>query len=179
MQVPDEAPPTPNDGDADSESASEAAFLVEVAEMFARGNVDGSKLWTLFDTAEMYFEKPDYLGAPILDSGANLVTPVFSSLDRLTAFVQERSGADVEAFDWVRVTGAGLFALPIRARLLAIDPSAEPTVIIDLAARLPHPSPRNGAPTLAINLERDGQGVISGGMPGASADSREANDAGV
>jgi hypothetical protein len=166
--VPEKAPSAPSDANADSERASEAAFLVEVAEMFARGNVDASTLWMLFDTAEMYMEKPNYLGAPILDTGASLMTPAFSSLDLLTAFVRERSDVDVDGFDWVRVTGAGLFALPIRARLLAVNPSEEATVVIDLAARVPHPLPRNSAPTLAVNLERDAEGKISGGVPGTS-----------
>jgi hypothetical protein len=79
--------------------------------------------------------------------------------------VSARSDADVEGFDWVRVTGAGLFALPVRARLLVVDPSEEPTVVIDLGARVPHPVPRNGAPTIAINLQRDAEGNVSGGLP--------------
>lgn len=165
MLVPDQAPLAGSEESDPSGSLSEEAFLVEVARMFARGNVERSKLWTLFDTAELYMEKPEYLGAPVLDTGASLVTPVFSSLDRLTAFVSARSDADAEGFDWVRVTGAGLFALPVRARLLAIDPSEQPTVVIDLGARVPHPLPRNGAPTLAINLQRDADGNVSGGLP--------------
>ncbi len=131
--------------------------------MFARGNVEGHTLWALFDTAEMYLQKPGYLGAPILDTGRILVTPVFSTLELLMRFSFARRSEHDTALEWVRLTGAGIFALPTRARFLAIDPGSQSTVIIDLGSRVPRPLSANRTPPFGIDLQRNADGTISSG----------------
>ena len=148
-------------------SAAEVSLLAEFATLWSRGLADTGKLWRLFDQSEMFLYRPDYFGAPVFKVSERLVTPVFSTLDRLTAFVNEsgelgtNSGAD--GFDWVCLTGEQFFGLPVRARTLAIDFGFEGAALVDLASR-PDPTPlAGGAPPVAINLELGPDGTMLGG----------------
>ncbi|WP_157002696.1 hypothetical protein [Agromyces laixinhei] len=142
-------------------------MLLEFAGLWSRGLADTRKLWQLFDVCEMHLYRPDYFGAPVFRTGAGLITPVFSTVERLTTFVTTTpelgpaSGAS--GFDLVRLTGAQLFGLPVRARLLAIDPGSDHGLIVDLATRADPPRPANGAPPIAINLELSDDGKVIGG----------------
>ncbi len=149
-------------------------MLLEFAGLWSRGLADVGKLWQLFDVCEMHMLRPDYFGAPVFRTEAGLITPVFSTLELLTEFVAASPELGPESgagdFDWVRLTGAKLFGLPVRARLLSIDPGSEHGVVVDLAAR-DDPRPlANGAPPLAIDLEMSRDGRVIGGR-------RETSDA--
>ncbi|QIK62550.1 hypothetical protein G7068_04505 [Leucobacter viscericola] len=136
---------------------TERPLLVEFAELWSRGLADEEKLWQLFDVCEMYMYRPDYFGAPVFQNENVLMTPVFSTEDLLGEFVAASPALGVESgaegFDWVRITGAQLFGLPIRARYLGIDLGLEHGVVLDLAARQDPPPLANNAPPFGINLE--------------------------
>jgi hypothetical protein len=148
---------------------AETSLLLEFTELWSRGLADTNKLWQLFDVCEMYMYRPDYFGAPVYRHADTLMTPVFSALDQLTAFVAAsptlgaESGAD--GFDWVRVSGAQLFGLPVRARYLWIDPGTPQATVVDLASRVSVPPLANGAPPVAVNLEIDADGNTRSGLP--------------
>lgn len=143
-------------------------LLIEFAVLWSRGFADEDKLWALFDRCEMYLPRPDYFGAPVFRTPAGLVTPVFSTLDQLTEFATASPelgpGSGAAGVDWVRLTGEKMFGLPVRARLLAIDPGTDHGTVIDLAARPNPPAWANGAPPFAINLELSPNGVIVGAV---------------
>lgn len=151
----------------DGSPSGETPVLLEFAEFWSRGLADARKLWSLFDLCEMYLHRPDYFGAPVFRSELGLITPVFSTLEQLTVLMASSPelgpGSGASDFDWVRLTGAQLFRLPVRARLLAIDPGSKHGVIVDLATRVDPPGPAHGAPPIAINLEMSDDGKIIGG----------------
>ncbi|WP_427868845.1 hypothetical protein [Leucobacter luti] len=147
-------------------------LLTELARLWGRGLADERKLWQLFDACEMFMYRPDYFGAPVFDVEGTLVTPVFSRVELLTEFVTAsplgpEHGAD--GFDWVRITGAQLFGLPVRARYLAIDPGQEHTALIDLASREDPPPLAGGAAPVAVNLESTQDGIIVAGYESLAA----------
>ena len=143
-------------------------LLLEFAELWRRGLADERKLWQLFDVAEMYLQRPDYFGAPVFNTGALLVTPVFSSSERLARFVLESGQVDAASLDdvcdWVRLSGEKFFGLPVRARYLVIDPGSDVSTTVDLRAREGAPSLANGAPPIAIHLELQPDGSVGNGM---------------
>lgn len=138
---------------------------MEFATLWGRGLADTSKLWQLFDVSEMYLFRPDYFGAPVFQTRGQLVTPVFSTVEKLTEFVEASAEAGPESgadgFDWVRLTGTKLFGLPVRARWLSIDPGSKHEVLVDLASREDSPPIANGAPPIAINLQINADGKIT------------------
>ena len=155
-----------NDSAGEGVGVPERPLLLEFAELWSRGLADERKLWQLFDVCEMYLYRPDYFGAPIFKTAGRLVTPVFSSEELLTRFMMVSplgpdSGED--GFDWVRLSGAKLFGLPVRARHLVIDPEQEHFTMIDLASREDPPPLADGAPPFAINLQATPDGKVTGG----------------
>ena len=123
----------------DTCSAQVAAFLVEFGQLWSRGLVDPGRLWDLFDISEMFMCRPGYFGAPLFGVSGRLVSPVFSTEIGLAEFmmgsaaVGPESGAD--GYDWVCLTGAQFFQLPVRARYLAIDPGSSHEATVDLSQR--------------------------------------------
>ncbi|PPH25322.1 hypothetical protein [Rathayibacter toxicus] len=160
------------------ETHSERPLLTEFAELWGRGLADEEKLWQLFDLSEMYLHRPGYFGAPVFNTGGQLVTPVFSTPERLAFFMAQTGQIDLQnvddGYDWVRVTGVTFFGLPIRARYLSIDPGTEGGVLVDLRSRSVPPQIANDAPPIAINLELLPDGTISGGpvAPGVGDDGK-------
>ncbi|NYJ21050.1 hypothetical protein [Glaciibacter psychrotolerans] len=131
---------------------------------------DVDKLWKIFDLCEMYLLQPDYFGAPVYRVNEQLVTPVFSSDALLTRFIEESAlgpDRDTDGFDWMRLTGAKIFGLPVRARFLVIDPGSPHSATVDLASREDPPPLAGGAPPIAINLQIDEDGRTIGGPPQA------------
>ena len=147
------------------DTAPERPLLVEFAELWNRGLADERKLWELFDVSEMYLYKPDYFGAPVFTFEGQLVSPVFSTQQRLAEFLVDsetlHSGNVEGGYDWVLLTGAGLFGLPLRARWLMIDPGAGHQASVDLSSRADSPSLADGAPPFAIDLELGADGMIT------------------
>ena len=147
------------------DTATERPLLVEFAELWNRGLADERKLWELFDVSEMYLYKPDYFGAPVFTFDGQLVSPVFSTPQRLAEFLVDsetlHSGNVEGGYDWVLLTGAGLFGLPLRARWLMIDPGARHQASVDLADRADPPALADGAPPFAIDLELGADGMIT------------------
>ena len=168
MASPDAAVPSAS-GEADESvpDGSQTPLLTEFAELWRRGLADVRKLWQLFDACEMYLQRPDYFGAPIFNTGGQLVTPVFSSQKQLAVFMAETEQIDLEnaedSYEWVRLSGEKVFGLPVRARYLYIDPGTAFGTIVDLRSREHPPAIANGAPPIAINLELLPDGSIGGG----------------
>ena len=146
-------------------SVAPAPLLVEFGDLWGRGLTDPQKLWELFDRCEMYMYRPEaYFGAPVFGIDRKLITPVFSSEQRLTEFIAALpdigAGSGRAGFDWVAVSGAQLFSLPVRARWLAIDPVQPPLALVDLSGRDPQPPLAGGAPPAFINLEVGANGQV-------------------
>ena len=148
-----------------TDTAPVRPLLVEFAELWKRGRADERKLWQLFDLSEMYLYKPDYFGAPIFTFEGQLVSPAFSTQQRLAEFLVESEtlhpGNVEDGYDWVLLTGVQLFALPLRARWLMIDPGAGHQASVDLSSRADSPSLADGAPPFAIDLELGADGMIT------------------
>lgn len=148
-------------------------LLAEFAELWGRGLADVGALWSLFDRCELYMNRPEYFGAPVFDTGGTLVSPVFSTPERLAQFMTESGQIDLDddedGYDWVRLTGVKFFGLPVRARYLSIDPGTDAGVLVDLGSRDSPPPIANGAPPIAINLEFLPDGGIGGGLTDAGA----------
>lgn len=140
-----------------AEDDGPAALFGEFAELWSRGLADEAKLWKLFDVCEMYMQRPNYYGAPVFLVSDQYVTPVFTSEARLAEFMVASGIIDPEdsnlAYDWVRVTGAHFFSLPVRARHLVIDPSGTDGVVVDLASRDNPPPIPDGMIHAMVNLE--------------------------
>ena len=150
------------------DTATERPLLVEFAELWNRGLADERKLWELFDVSEMYLYKPDYFGAQIFEARGQLFSPVFSSLELLTEFVHSTPfGPDGghDGFSWVRIRGAAFLGLPVRARLLVIDPGQEHAVTVDLASRADAPPLTGELPPVAIHVHVTADGAIKTGLP--------------
>lgn len=136
---------------------TEPPLLVEFARLWRRGLADEAKLWELFDLSELYLQRPEYFGAPLFKAEGQLVTPVFSTLDRLTEFVRLQpalgpaSGA--LGFDWARMSGRRLLELPVRARLLLIDPGHSHAAEVDLAQRRDPSELAGRSISIAVDLE--------------------------
>ena len=160
-----------------STDPDEVSLLLEFAALWRRGLADERKLWQLFDVAEMYLQRPDYFGAPVLNTGNDVVSPVFSSQERLGLFLAETGLIDIEnpddGYDWARLTGSKFFGLPVRARHLLIDPGTENETSVDLSLRSDPPPLANNAPTFAVNLELQADGSIVGGLPSPELPDRE------
>ena len=142
-------------------------LLTEFAVLWNRGLADEAKLWRLFDLCELFLQRPPHFGAPVFRTEDQLVTPAFSSQEALAEFVVSTGQLDLDdpddGYDWVRVTGAELFELPVRARRLFIDPGSETGVVVDLRSRENPPPLAGGAPPAAINLELLPDGGLASG----------------
>ncbi|MGO2141752.1 MAG: hypothetical protein ACTH30_15240 [Leucobacter sp.] len=166
--MPDDVNPSELDGEgADTLKSEPTQLLAEFVQLWNRGLASVEKLWQLFDICEMYLQRPEYFGAPIFNVGGQLITPVFSSQERLAAFIAETGQIDLDdprdSYDWVRLSGAKVFGLPVRARYLCIDPGSGQETVVDLRSRENPPSIAHGAPPLAINLELLPDGTVGGG----------------
>lgn len=144
-----------------------SSLLVEFAGLWNRGLTEPQRLWQLFDVCEMYLQRPGYFGAPVFNTGKQVVSPVFSTQERLARFVWETGQLDENnsesGYDWACLSGAQVFGLPVRARYLCIDPESEHAALVDLGMRENPPALANGAPPVAINLELHTDGAILGG----------------
>lgn len=142
-------------------------LLTEFAVLWNRGLTDEAKLWHLFDLCELFLQRPRYFGAPVFRVEDQLVTPAFSSQESLAEFVVSTGQLDLndpdDGYDWVRMSGAELFELPVRARRLFVDPGSETGAVIDLRAREGAPPLAGGAPPAAINLELLPDGTLTSG----------------
>lgn len=170
-------PPTT---EVDGGLRSASPLLVEFGKLWVRGHADADRVWSLFEASELYIERPEYFGAPMVPYRGALVSPVFSTRTRLAECcarpgaragspaespsglrTESPAGSPAPAGEWVLLRGADFLALPIRARYLVIDPGTRDEAVVDLTDRPGTTALLHGAPSALIDLEIGADGRIA------------------